>query len=71
MTDRRGRNPLPIHYKVCDYDGCTDQTETHQWAKKNAQSQGWFFQRNGMAWCPAHNPEWVEEWRAKQRDRGI
>lgn len=24
-------------------------------------------QRNGLAWCPDHNPDWVAEWRAKKK----
>jgi hypothetical protein len=39
----------------------------HAWAKIRAHSDGWFFSKDGTAWCPDHNPEWVAEWRAKQK----
>jgi len=34
-----------------------------------AGSEGWFFPREGGAWCPDHLPEWVPAWRERQKKR--
>jgi hypothetical protein len=48
----------------CSADGCDATVPDHYWGKVKAA--GWFFQRNGDAWCPEHVPEWVAEWRSRQ-----
>lgn len=37
-----------------------------KWLVIKAQDEGWFFHRDGTAYCPDHTPHWVEEWRAKR-----
>lgn len=39
-----------------------------KWDIIKAGEAGWFFQKDGTTWCPEHTPEWVEEWRARQRN---
>jgi hypothetical protein len=45
---------------------CTAKTPGHNWGKRKAQAEGWFFTRDGKAYCPVHNPPWVAEWRARR-----
>ncbi len=54
-------------YKQCAEPGCEAAHAEHYHGKVQAQLDGWFMQRNGDAWCPEHNPPWVEEWRARQK----
>ena len=61
--------PRPDHetwYTECSYPECTERIEEHCWGHVKS---GWFFQRNGTQWCPAHTPEWVDEWREKKKKR--
>lgn len=51
---------------TCAEETCTESIPNHRWGKTKAV--GWFFAQSGRAWCPAHTPEWVEDWRRK-RDR--
>jgi hypothetical protein len=37
-----------------------------KWNKMAAEREGWFFQRDGICYCPKHVPEWVAAWRAKR-----
>lgn len=39
-----------------------------KWDVIKAGEAGWFFQRDGTAWCPNHVPEWVESWRERQKE---
>lgn len=65
MTDHRGTEEPA---GTCDHlTGCKARYKTHHWGKKEAAREGWFFQKNGDAFCPKHVPEWVEEWRARQQ----
>lgn len=50
--------------KGCSGPGCPETYIPHEWGTKAAQRAGWFMQRNGDSWCPAHIPEWVAGWRA-------
>ena len=50
----------------CASEGCLRGIKNHYWAKVQGQSDGWFLQKDGTAWCPEHNPDWVAEWRAKK-----
>jgi hypothetical protein len=55
--------------KFCAHSGCGDKYYPHEWGTKEAQRKGWFLQRNGVAWCPDHNPDWVAEWRVKNKKK--
>lgn len=48
----------------CAHDGCAASIPNHQWGKIKAD--GWFGQKDGTVWCPAHVPAWVAEWRARR-----
>jgi hypothetical protein len=50
----------------CNEPGCVAEHPAHHWANKRAETQGWFHQKDGRAWCPAHVPAWVAAWRAKR-----
>lgn len=50
--------------KTCEQ--CRTEAPTDKWGKIRAHNKGWFFTKDGKAYCPKHNPEWVEAWRAKQ-----
>lgn len=54
------------HAGRCSETGCTATYRDHRWGHSAAAACGWFFQRSGEAWCPEHNPPWVEAWRARQ-----
>lgn len=47
----------------CLSDGCKNKIKNHRWGKTKAE--GWFFSKDGSAYCPDHNPEWVVAWRGK------
>jgi hypothetical protein len=57
---------LPDGRKKCAEDGCTNAVKQDHWSSIHAHGEGWFFQKNGLIWCPDHTPEWVEEWRASR-----
>lgn len=46
----------------CSIEGCPASVADHYWGKVKAI--GWFFMRDGTAYCPEHLPEWLAEWRA-------
>jgi hypothetical protein len=49
-----------------DLGGCGEKIRDHAWG--HIKAEGWFFSKEtGKAYCPEHNPPWVEEWRAKKR----
>lgn len=58
--------------RQCQHDGCEELVpqgnaeRPGKWHYMRAAEEGWFFQKNGDAWCPDHNPSWVEEWRRKR-----
>lgn len=58
-----------IEPKKCSRDGCTKSYTPHHWGAKRAESEGWFLQKNGDAWCPDHNPDWVAAWRARRKKK--
>lgn len=37
-----------------------------KWDRIKAGDEGWFFQKDGTAWCPKHTPAWVAEWRRRK-----
>jgi hypothetical protein len=45
---------------------CKATVKNHYWSKMRANKEGWFFKRDGTAYCPEHLPEWLHEWRAKK-----
>lgn len=53
----------------CSELTCDATFKNHRWGKQAAQDIGWFFQRDGKAFCPDHVPEWVEGWRHTQSIR--
>jgi hypothetical protein len=61
---------MPRYLTGCDADGCEATVPGHKFGHiKAQQEQGWFFERNGNAWCPKHHPAWVEGWRKKQAEK--
>lgn len=50
--------PTRVH---CAADECPRHVADNKWAKIHAI--GWFFQRDGTAFCPDHLPEWLASWR--------
>jgi hypothetical protein len=55
--------------RSCAKEECPKFFPDHMWGNRQAQREGWFMQRNGLAWCPDHNPDWVAEWRAKRNSK--
>lgn len=55
-------------YMECSDPGCDAKVKSHAWGRIKAE--GWFFQKDGAAYCPLHVPSWVEAWRKKRADRG-
>lgn len=57
---------ISIDYKkvYCDGFRCHDYVDNYAWG--HIKADGWFFQKDGYAYCPKHIPEWVEAWRAKK-----
>lgn len=53
------------HPVVCSC--CDASIPGSAWSRIRASEGGWFFQRDGAVFCPAHVPEWVAQWRARQR----
>lgn len=54
-------------YTACGDEICARAVKPHKWAQIKAHEEGWFFTKNGEAWCPEHLPAWVGPWRARQR----
>lgn len=42
---------------------CEAEAADHKWGRIKAGEAGWFFTRDGKAYCPSHIPEWVKKWR--------
>ncbi len=53
----------------CSIPECTNTIKDHAWG--HIKAEGWFFPRDKTqpVFCPVHLPEWVEEWRAKQKEK--
>lgn len=51
----------------CAIPSCEKTFQDHRWGRIRANSLGWFFQLNGMNWCPDHIPDWVPAWRERKR----
>lgn len=55
-------------YTHCSIDDCPERVADHYWG--HVKAEGWFFSKDGAAYCPQHVPEWVAGWRErKQRKR--
>lgn len=61
--------PVPKPKIVCVEEGCNNSFADHSWGATAAYKAGWFVMRDGTAYCFDHNPPWVAEWRAKQREK--
>lgn len=55
------------HPIVCSR--CDASIPGGKWSIIKAGEWGWFFQRDGTAYCPDHVPEWVSAWRARRDGR--
>lgn len=51
----------------CAVKDCLATYKSHKWGQIKAGDEGWFFTKENEAFCPAHVPSWVEEWRAKKK----
>lgn len=60
---------MPTENGVIYCEECGMDMKNDAWRKIKAE--GWFFKKNGEAYCPDDIPDWVEEWRknnAKQKE---
>jgi hypothetical protein len=53
-------------YVKCSHENCKATVSGNKWSAIRAHDIGWFFAKNGNAFCPAHNPPWVAKWRARR-----
>lgn len=65
-----------VYETQCSQEGCeevvpkaTATKRTSSWDLLRATQAGWFTQKDGQVWCPKHVPDWVEGWRAEQREK--
>lgn len=49
---------------MCEGFNCGRTVKNNRWARTKAT--GWFFTRDGRAFCPNHVPAWVPAWRRQQ-----
>ena len=68
MTIRYEQEPDNIsHYgKTCCKYGCKETCPDHKFGMIRANTEGWFFTGEGLAYCPEHVPVWVAAWRRKK-----
>ena len=59
---------MPGNVVECYDQWCGESFPSSKFGKIRASDAGWFFQKDGVAWCPAHIPEWVGPWRARKRE---
>lgn len=52
------------HPTVCAK--CTAWIPGSKWDTIRAAEIGWFFQKDGTAYCPEHVPAWVPGWRVRR-----
>ena len=71
MSDATPREHHRTDPKSCSHEGCSASFTPHHWGQKKAQTDGWFLQKDGDAWCPEHTPEWVEEWQARRQSTQV
>ena len=51
---------------VCAAPDCEAFFASNKWGAIRAAADGWFMQRDGTVWCPAHTPSWAKTWRARR-----
>lgn len=54
-------------HPTCTTTGCVKFYTNHKFGKMKASREGWYFGRNGDAWCKEHVPGWVSEWRERKK----
>lgn len=54
------------HSLKCSHPGCRAALRNSAWDQIKSD---WFFKKTGEAYCPRHTPIWVEDWRAKQKEK--
>lgn len=43
---------------------CPTEVKSDKWNSIRAHANGWYFQKNGDAYCPEHRPSWAPKtWR--------
>lgn len=47
----------------CSYPECDKTIKNNAWVKTRS---GWFFAKEGKAFCTNHLPSWYKEWRRKR-----
>lgn len=47
--------------------GCGASVPGSKWDQVKAANEGWFFAKDGTAYCPAHVPDWVAGWRENRK----
>lgn len=48
----------------CAGPGCQASIPDHAWG--HTKAAGWFLQKDGRAWCPEHQPGWLQGWRNRR-----
>lgn len=51
----------------CHEPTCSETVPDSRFDKIRAHEAGWFFQKERVAWCPAHVPDWVGPWRDRKK----
>jgi hypothetical protein len=53
--------------RICKEKSCQEFFNSSRFDAIRAKEAGWFEQKNGDVWCPAHIPDWVAGWRASKK----
>lgn len=48
-------------HEWCDVEFCQEHISTHKWARIKAHGAGWYFTKDGRAFCPLHRPPWAPQ----------
>lgn len=51
----------------CNHPSCNKKFPNNKFTRIKAGDAGWFFQKDDVAWCPEHVPDWVGPWRARKK----
>lgn len=51
-----GSGATPGGQHACENPGCDASVRGHRWAQVRAHAAGWYFQKDGRAFCPDHRP---------------
>ena len=65
MTPSARPEGHPVSSTKCAESDCTASVKNHYWG--HVKADGWFFSKEGPAWCPEHLPDWVPAWRERQK----